>query len=68
MYRVYHDPEGTELEKNSESTGTKRKESATNFVEEDYKKKIQSLNVEIKDLSDTVRTLTILTSVKQFIL
>ena len=55
MYKVYHDPEGTELEKNSESTDTKRKNSAVDFVEEDYKKKIESLNVEIKALNDTVR-------------
>ena len=56
MYKVYHDPEGTELEKNSKSTGTKRKESVVDFAEEDYKKRIESLNVEIKVLNDIVRT------------
>jgi len=56
MYKVFRDPEGRKLEKNSESCGTKRKESAVNCVKEDYIRQIESLNEEIKALTDTVRT------------
>jgi len=55
MYKVFRDPEGRELEKNSESCGTKRRESAVDCVKEDYKRQIESLNEEIKVLTDTVR-------------
>jgi len=57
MYKVIQDPEGTVLEKSNENSGPKYQQNSANRTEEDYKRKIESLNVEIKALTDTVRTI-----------
>ena len=52
MYRVYRDPEGERyLDQNSYKTEPDGNASHQ-FSEEDYKKRIQNLNIEIKGLNE----------------
>jgi len=48
MYKVYHDPEGTDYLGQHQSSTTK---TTVKFSEEDYKRKIEDLNVEVKELT-----------------
>jgi len=50
MYKVYRDPEG---ERYLDTGLTEPDNNASrNYSEEDYKKKIQNLNIEIKGLNE----------------
>jgi len=50
MYKVYHDPKGERyLEKSRDEPD---KHVSHQYSEEDYKKKIQNLNIEIKGLNE----------------
>ena len=53
MYKVYRDPEGKRfLEQNSHHSTTVNKITICNESEEDYKKRIENLNREVKVLND----------------
>ena len=50
MYKVYRDPEGERyLDTGLTEAGNN---TSRNYSEEDYKKKIQNLNIEIKGLNE----------------
>jgi len=52
MYKVYHDPEGVSyLEQHHTNVSSSTTKTSAKFSEEDYKKKIEDLNVEIKGLT-----------------
>lgn len=62
MYRVYKDPEGKRfLEQNNVNnhTSTINKITISHESEEDYKKRIENLNKEIKGLNDELEKVCI---------
>ena len=63
MYRVYRDPEGKRfLEENSvnrQASTINNKMTVSNETEEDYKKRIESLNEEVKVLNDELEKVRI---------
>jgi len=55
MYKVYHDPEGNRYLDKGSSHLTEpdfHSTSGRQFSEDDYKKKIKNLNIEIKGLNE----------------
>ena len=60
MYRVYKDPKGERyLEQNSHHATSVNKITVSNESEEDYKKRIENLNKEIKVLNDELERVRI---------
>jgi len=51
MYKVYHDPEGTDYLGQQQSNVSSTTKTTVKFSEEDYKRKIEDLNVEVKELT-----------------
>ena len=63
MYKVYKDPEGKRsLEQNNHYSSTVNKITVCNESEEDYKKRIENLNKEIKVLNDELEKVAITTA------
>lgn len=59
MYRVYRDPDGKRfLEQNNHRTSVKL--TTSNEIEEDYRKRIENLNGEIKVLNDELEKVHII--------
>ena len=60
MYRVYKDPKGDRyLDQNNPHATSVNKITVTNESEEDYKKRIENLNQEIKVLNDELEKVCI---------
>ena len=51
MYKVYRDPEGADYLEQRHSNVSSTTKTAVRFSEEDYKKRIEDLNFEIKGLT-----------------
>jgi len=58
MYRVFRDPEGTRFLEHSTSSAGKSATLQHSNELETYKKRIESLNVEIKRLNDELEMVT----------
>ncbi|XP_065899508.1 gamma-aminobutyric acid type B receptor subunit 2-like isoform X2 [Dysidea avara] len=54
MYRVYHDPKGKRSLRSGKTIKQQRQTSAVNFSEDEYKRRIESLNLEIKALNEEI--------------
>ena len=63
MYRVYRDPKGERyLDQNNPHVTSVNKITVTNESEEDYKKRIENLNQEIKVLNDKLEKVVAIAS------
>ena len=59
MYRVYKDPDGKRFLEQDQHHPSANKVTIYNETEEDYKKRIESLNGEIKALNDELEKVAV---------